>query len=56
MNNRRKPQYLLDRFEIQDVIARYGRGQDDHQGDDFHILDDWDNVFTPDAIARKGSR
>ncbi len=43
--------YLSDRFAIQDVIARYARGQDDHQGDDPHILDDWDRVFTPDAIV-----
>ena len=44
-------QYLVDRFEIQDVIARYARGQDDHQGDDGDILADWDHVFTDDATV-----
>lgn len=43
--------YLADRFAIQDTIARYARGQDDHQGDDHRILGDWDHVFTSDAIV-----
>jgi hypothetical protein len=46
-----KVQYLLDRLEIQDVLALYARGQDDHQGYDGGILDDWNRVFTPDATV-----
>jgi CubicO group peptidase (beta-lactamase class C family) len=41
--------FLLDRIEIQDVIARYSLGQDSHQGDDGNILGEWDRTFTPDA-------
>jgi SnoaL-like domain len=43
--------YLLDRLEIQDVIALYASGQDDHQGHGPGLLDDWDRVFTSDAIV-----
>lgn len=43
--------YLLDRIEIQDVILRYAIGQDSHQGDDGNILEQWDEVFTPDAVV-----
>jgi hypothetical protein len=46
-----KVQYLLDRIEIQDVIARYAAGQDNHQGDDHRILVEWDQTFTPDAVV-----
>jgi SnoaL-like domain len=45
-----KVQYLLDRIEIQDVLARYASAQDDHQANDFEISTDWSRVFTPDAI------
>ena len=43
--------YLLDRIEIQDVLARYAAGQDSHQGDDYQILAEWDRVFAPDATV-----
>jgi SnoaL-like domain len=43
-------QYMLDRFEIQDVLARYAAGQDDHQGIESGTLEDWANVFTLDAV------
>lgn len=43
-------QYLLDRFEIQDVITRYSFGQDLHQGADSNVADIWKDVFTADAI------
>jgi hypothetical protein len=42
---------LLDRQEIQDVIARYALGQDRHQGDDSGVLEDWHEVFTSDAVT-----
>jgi len=42
---------LLDRQEIQDVIARYALGQDRHQGADSGVLDDWHEVFTTDAVT-----
>ncbi|MFF4653055.1 nuclear transport factor 2 family protein [Streptomyces sp. NPDC001380] len=44
--------YLLDRFAIQDVIAKYGLGQDLHQGDDADqdMLTQWAEVFAPDAV------
>jgi hypothetical protein len=42
--------YLLDRIEIQDVIARYAIGQDAHQSDD-GLLDQWHDVFTSDATV-----
>src|ERR1700692_1331665 len=44
-------QYLLDRIEIQDVLALYASGQDDHQAENSAILEDWDNVFSPDAMV-----
>jgi hypothetical protein len=43
--------YLLDRQEIQDVIARYALGQDSHQGNDSEIRQQWDEVFTTDGTA-----
>ena len=46
-----KVQYLLDRFEIQDVIARYGLGQDLHLPEnDPSPADQWNDVFADDAI------
>jgi hypothetical protein len=44
--------YLLDRIAIQDVIARYGLGQDLHQGDDEDqdLLAQWAEVFAPDVV------
>jgi hypothetical protein len=42
---------LLDRQEIQDVIARYALGQDRHQGADAGVLEDWREVFTNDAVT-----
>lgn len=42
---------LLDRVEIQEVIARYAIGQDSHQGYDPDVLEQWDEVFTSDAIV-----
>lgn len=50
MNTAEKVQYVLDRFEIQDVITRYSFAQDMHQGDDSNILEIWKDVFTPDAV------
>ena len=53
-----KVQYILDRFEIQDVLARYAAGQDDHQGEQGGTVEDWGRVFTPDAVldyAQAGS-
>jgi hypothetical protein len=44
-------QTLFDRLDIQDTISRYSLGQDSHQGDDSAILDQWDEVFTQDAIV-----
>jgi hypothetical protein len=43
--------YLLDRIEIQDILARYAAGQDNHQDDDHEVLIEWDEVFTSDAIV-----
>lgn len=44
--------YLLDRIAIQDVIAKYGLGQDLHQGyhDDQELTAQWAEVFSPDAV------
>ncbi|WP_369192197.1 nuclear transport factor 2 family protein [Streptomyces sp. R08] len=44
--------YLLDRIEIQDVIARYGLGQDLHQphDPDLNVLEHWSHVFAPGAV------
>ena len=46
-----KVRYLLDRLEIQDKVALYGLGQDLHQpdADNKNILEQWDDLFTPDA-------
>jgi|SRR6187402_309213 len=44
-----KLQYLLDRLDIQDTLARYSLGQDSHQGKDSNILEQWDETFAPDA-------
>ncbi|BEU27498.1 nuclear transport factor 2 family protein [Paraburkholderia sp. 22B1P] len=41
--------FLLDRIDIQDVIARYSLGQDSHQGEDGNILEQWDKTFSLDA-------
>jgi hypothetical protein len=46
--------YLLDRLEIQDVIARYALGQNVTQHDDI-LLDLWREVFTPDATLDYGT-
>jgi len=50
MNLEEKVKYLLDRQEIQDVIALYSQGQDLHQGDDGNIAEQWSKVFTEDAV------
>jgi len=50
MNTEQKVQYLLDRFDIQDVITRYSFGQDMHQGNDSNVLEIWKDVFTEDAV------
>ncbi|WP_051342187.1 nuclear transport factor 2 family protein [Pseudonocardia spinosispora] len=44
--------YLLDRIEIQDVIARYALGQDLHQphSDNLNVLEHWSDVFSEDAV------
>ncbi|MGW9032005.1 nuclear transport factor 2 family protein [Streptomyces sp. NPDC055722] len=44
--------YLMDRIAIQDVIARYGIGQDLHQGDnaDQDLMAQWAEVFSADAV------
>jgi hypothetical protein len=43
--------YLLDRIAIQDVLALYAAGQDDHQGNQFEgTAEYWSRVFTDDAI------
>jgi hypothetical protein len=42
---------LLDRQEIQDIIARYSLGQDSHQGTDSGVLEQWDEVFTEDGTV-----
>jgi hypothetical protein len=46
--------YLLDRLEIQDVIARYSLGQNVTQHDDI-LLDLWRDVFTPNATLDYGT-
>ncbi|WGL51419.1 nuclear transport factor 2 family protein [Nocardioides sp. BP30] len=51
-NNRTdRLQYLTDRIEIQDVIARYGLGQDLHEDGDNDVLREWDAVFAPEGRA-----
>jgi hypothetical protein len=42
---------LCDRQDIVDLIARYALGQDSHQGDDKNVLEQWDDIFAPDAIT-----
>ncbi|MFE0514385.1 nuclear transport factor 2 family protein [Streptomyces sp. NPDC058964] len=44
--------YLLDRIAVQDVIARYGLGQDLHQGNntDQDLMAQWAEVFSRDAV------
>ncbi|MCU1494201.1 MAG: hypothetical protein JWO62_1965 [Acidimicrobiaceae bacterium] len=43
--------YLLDRLAIQDLIAKYGMGQDLHQADDDQdVLQQWLEIFAPDAV------
>jgi SnoaL-like domain len=41
--------YLLDRLEIQDLIARYALGQDLHIDGDNDVLDEWKHIFATDA-------
>ncbi|WP_191968013.1 nuclear transport factor 2 family protein [Rhizosphaericola mali] len=50
MEIEKKLQYLLDRFEIQDVITKYSFGQDLHQGEDRNVQEVWKDVFTDDAV------
>lgn len=42
-------QYVEDRIEIQDLMVRYGLGQDLHEDGDNDVLEQWDSVFTPEA-------
>jgi SnoaL-like domain len=45
-------QYVLDRFAIQDLIGKYGLGQDLHQaGRDQNVLEQWSEIFAPDAVV-----
>ena len=44
-------QYVLDRIEIQDLIARYGLGQDLHEDGDNDVLEQWSEVFAPDGTV-----
>jgi hypothetical protein len=44
-------QYLLDRIEIQDIVARYGLGQDLHEDGDNGVLQEWNDVFAPDGVV-----
>jgi hypothetical protein len=50
MNDDPAVQYLLDRFAIQDTLARYASGQDDHQNGMRGTLTIWSSVFTEDAV------
>lgn len=50
MNADEKIQYVLDRFEIQDVITKYSFGQDLNQGDKHDVAEIWRHVFTTDAV------
>jgi hypothetical protein len=43
--------YLADRIEIQDLMVRYGLGQDLHEDGDNNVLQQWDTVFAPDATV-----
>jgi hypothetical protein len=42
-------QYLLDRLQIQDLVARYGLGQDLHIDGDNDVMEEWKDVFSTDA-------
>ena len=44
--------YLLDRIAIQDIVSKYGLGQDLHQGDndDQDLMAQWGEVFSADAV------
>ena len=44
-------QYLMDRMEIQDLIMRYGLGQDLHENGDNEVLQEWDEVFAPEGTV-----
>lgn len=44
-------QYLTDRIEIQDLVSRYGLGQDLHQNGDNDVLAEWDEVFAPESTV-----
>ena len=51
MTTTRDLQYVLDRLEIQDLLAAYGLGHDLHQASqDNNVLAQWQDVFTPDAV------
>ena len=51
MTATRDLQYVLDRLEIQDLLAAYGLGHDLHQaGQDNDVLAQWRDVFAPDAV------
>lgn len=51
MTTTRDLQYVLDRLEIQDLLAAYGLGHDLHQASqDNNVLAQWRDVFTPDAV------
>jgi SnoaL-like protein len=43
--------YLTDRVEIQDLVTRYGLGQDLHQNGDNNVLEQWHEVFAPEATV-----
>jgi hypothetical protein len=49
--------YVFDRIAIQDMIAKYGIGQDLHQPDnaDQNILQQWSQVFASDAVIDASS-
>ena len=49
--------YVLDRIAIQDLMARYGLGQDLHQPDDAsqNVLEQWSQVFSDDAVIDASS-
>lgn len=42
-------QYLFDRVDIQDTIARYSFGQDAHQQGDNNVAEQWKDTFLPEA-------
>jgi hypothetical protein len=43
--------YLEDRLEIQDLVMRYALGQDLHENGDNAVLQQWDEVFSPDGTV-----